>query len=155
MTVRIWLEHAHLGALRIGGWSWLRHDAQGLRGMAGGERTVDAERQALAVFSDVLAELPDGAAVELASASPLILAIPSRIARASAGQDAPDDNLDLWAKASVQLNRLSLTVRPAKPAPNTPVAFTAAWAERACDHARAKGRFASPIPKPNLAKAGV
>jgi hypothetical protein len=153
--IRIWLEASHLGALRIGGWAFLRQDAQGLRGMAGGERTIDAERQGVAAFNDVLADLPDGAVVALTSASPLLLAIPGRIAKAHAGEDAPTENLDLWAKAAGHLRRLTLTVRRADPTPNSPTAFTAAWAERARDHARAKGAFKSPIPKPNLAKAGV
>lgn len=153
--VRLWLETNHLGALRIGGWAFLRVDAQGLRGVAGGERTIDGERQALGAFNDLLADLPDGAPVDLTSASPAVLAIPGRIAKAEAGEDAPAENLDLWAKASTHLRRLKLTVRRAEPAPNSPTAFTAAWAERARDHARAKGAFKSPIPKPNLAKAGV
>lgn len=152
MITRIWLEVAHLGPLRIGGWAWLRHDGTTLSGMAGGARTIDAERQALAVFAEVLAELPDGAAVELASASPLLLAIPGRIAKAKAGEDAPPENLDLWAKATTQLGRLTLTLRRAE---GQPAAFTAAWAERARDLARAKGAFKSAIPKPNLAKAGI
>lgn len=153
--IRIWLEIAHLGALRIGGWAFLRHDQDGLRGVAGGERTVDADRHAVGAFNLVLADLPDGAHVELTSASPAILAIPGLIAKAQAGEDAPTENLDLWAKASANLGRLTITLRRANPAPNTPVAFTAAWAERARDHARTKGAFKSPIPKPNLAKAGV
>jgi hypothetical protein len=154
-AIRLWLEFTHLGALRIGGWTYLRHDAQGLRGLAGGARTIDAERLALQAFSGALADIADGAAVELTSASPLLLAIPGRIAKAQAGDDAPEDNLDLWAKVTTQLSRLTLTLRRAEPTPNSPTAFTAAWAERARDHARAKGAFSSPIPKPNLAKAGV
>lgn len=152
MTTRIWLEISHLGALRIGGWAFLRHDGQELRGMAGGARTVDAERHALTAFNGVLAEVPDGAAVELASASPLVLAVPGRIAKAQAGEDPPTENLDLWAKATTNLSRLTLTLRRAE---GQPAAFTAAWAERARDLARAKGAFSNAIPKPNLAKAGV
>lgn len=155
MSIRIWLETDHLGALRIGGWAFLRHDGQELRGVAGGARTVDAERHVLGAFNGALAELPDGASVELATASPAILAIPARVAKAQAGEDPPAENLDLWAKAAHHLGRLKLTVRSAQPAPASPTAFTVAWAERGRDYARAKGAFSSPIPKPNLAKAGV
>jgi hypothetical protein len=152
MTTRLWLEVSHLGALRIGGWAFLRHDGKELRGMAGGARTIDAERHALAAFNDALAEIPDGTAVDLASASPLLLAIPGRIQKAKAGDDPPTENLDLWAKATTNLGRLTITLRRADGQPAT---FTAAWAERARDLARSKGAFASAIPKPNLAKAGV
>ncbi len=39
--------------------------------------------------------------------------------------------------------------------PGAPSAFAAAWAELARDKAKTKGPFLSPIPKVNLAKAGV
>lgn len=152
MTTRIWLEVSHLTALRIGGWAFLRHDGAELRGMAGGARTIDAERHALTAFIEVLKDIPDGAAVDLASASPPILAIPGRIAKAQGGDDAPAENLDLWAKATTTLGRVAVTLRRAE---GQPAAFTAAWAERARDLARTKGAFSSAIPKPNLAKAGV
>jgi hypothetical protein len=46
-------------------------------------------------------------------------------------------------------------MRRAEPAPGTPTAFAAAWADLARDRAKDKGAFTAAIPKPNLAKAGV
>jgi hypothetical protein len=42
----------------------------------------------------------------------------------------------------------------ARPA-GSPAAFAAAWAELARDKVKAKGSFSAPIPRVNLAKAGV
>jgi hypothetical protein len=153
VLIRIWLDVSHLGALRIGGFAFVRHDAGGLSGTAGGGRMIDAERSALQAFDAALAGIPDGAGVNLASASPLILAIPARIAAAKEGDNAPEQDLDLWARADTHLKRLTLAVRHGPP--GGPQAFTTAWAERARDIARAKGAFSSAIPKPNLAKVGI
>jgi hypothetical protein len=45
-------------------------------------------------------------------------------------------------------------MRRAEPAPKTPAAFAAAWADLAQGRAKDKGSFQAAIPKPNLAKAG-
>ncbi|MDB5448672.1 MAG: hypothetical protein JWQ97_3989 [Phenylobacterium sp.] len=153
--VRIWLEVSHHAAFRIGGWAWVRQDAGGVSGSAGGERRIDPERAGLAALAAALAGLPHGVAVELHTASPLVLAIPRRIAAAQAGDDPPAENLDLWAQATTALQRPGRTVRPAEPAPRTPSAFAAAWADLARDRAKDKGPFTAAIPKPNLAKAGI
>ena len=153
--VRIWLEFAHHAAFRVGGWAWVRQDAGEVSGAAGGERRIDRERTGLAAFAATLTGLADGARVELHTASPLLLAIPHRIAAAEAGENPPTENLDLWAQASTALRRLGLIVRRAEPAPRTPTAFAAAWAELARDRAKDKGAFTAAIPRQNLAKAGV
>jgi hypothetical protein len=155
LPVRIWLEIAHHAAFRIGGWAFVRLDAGGLSGTAGGERRIDLERTALAALAAALADLPPGARVELASASPQVLAIPRRLAAAEAGEAPPADNLDLWAQAATALRRTDLVVRRADLAPQTPAAFAAAWADLARDRAKDKGPFTAAIPKANLAKAGV
>lgn len=153
--IRIWLEVSHHAAFRIGGWAWVRQDAEGVSGTAGGERRIDAERAGLAAFTAALAGLPPGAAFELHTASPLLLAIPRRIAAARARDDPPGENLDLWAQAITALERPGVAMRRAEPTPRTPSAFAAAWAETARDRAKDKGPFSAAIPKPNLAKAGV
>jgi len=153
--VRVWLEVAHHAAFRIGGWAFVRLDAGEVSGTAGGERRIDLERTGLAALAAALADLPPGASVELHTASPAVLAIPRRLAGAAAGDDPPSDNLDLWAPAATTLRRLRLVVRRAEPAPRTPAAFAAAWADLACGRAKDKGAFTAAIPKPNLAKAGV
>jgi hypothetical protein len=153
--IRVWLEIAHHGAFRIGGWAFVRQSAGVVSGSAGGERRIDAERNALQAIAAALAGLPPGAAVELHASSPLVLAIPARIAAAEAGQDPPADNLDLWAKASTALKPIDLVLRPAQPTPGGPTAFAAAWADFAQGRAKDRGAFSAPIPKVNLAKAGV
>lgn len=126
--VRIWLETSHHAAFQVGGWAWVRREADGaVSGSAGGERRMDAEGVGPAALKAALAGLPSGAAVEIRSASApvLTLSTPER------------------------------PVRPAKAAAGTPNAFAAAWAELARDRAKDRGNFTAPIPKPNLAKAGV
>jgi hypothetical protein len=153
--VRIWLEVSHHRAFRIGGWAWVRQDADGVSGAAGGARQIDAERAGLAALAAALAGLPAGAHLEIHTASPLVLAVPARIAAAQAGEAAPTENLDLWAQAMTALAQPGRAIRPAQPAPRTPATFAAAWAETARDRAKDKGAFAAAIPKPNLAKAGL
>lgn len=151
--VLIWLEMAHHGPFRVAGWAFVRADGAEVSGTAGGERRVDLERASLLALLAALAGLAPGASVELASASPGILAIPRRIAEAQAGKDAPTENLDLWAQAARALS--GMTLRRADPAPRTPAAFAAAWAELARERAKDKGPFSAAIPKANLAKAGL
>ncbi len=127
--IRIWLEAAHHGAFRIGGWAFVRSNVGAVSGSAGGQPRIDAAPNALAGIAAALKGLPDGAAVELHSASPLVLAS--------------------------GVTRPGLVMRPAQPAPGSPSAFTTAWAEFALGRAKARGAFSAPIPKSNLAKAGV
>jgi hypothetical protein len=154
-SVRIWLEVAHHPGFRIGGWAFLRQNAREVSGTAGGARGVDLERTSLAAIAASLTGLASDTHVDLQSASPLVLAIPRRIAAAEAGDDPPSDNLDLWAQAATVLRRVRLAPRLAETGPDTPSAFIAAWADFARDRAKDRGAFTSAIPKPNLAKAGV
>ena len=153
--VRLWLEIAHHPAFRIGGWAFVRQSAGAVTGSAGGERRVDPERIALQALSAALAGLPPGAAVELHASSPLILGIPGRITDAGSGDDPPTETLDLWAKTATALRAGDIVFRPAQQPPGGPSAFTAAWAEFAQGRAKDRGAFSAPIPKVNLAKAGV
>ena len=154
-SVRIWLEVAHHANFRIGGWAFVRLNAGQVSGTAGGARRFDLERTSLAAIAAALAGLAQGAGVELQTSSPQVLAIPGRITAALAGEDAPMENLDLWAQATTALRRVRLVTRRAALAPGGPTAFAAAWADFARDRAKDKGTFTAVIPKPNLAKAGV
>jgi ribonuclease HI len=154
-SLRLWLETAHHAPFRVGGWAFVRADGGEVTGAAGGERRIDAERTALSALLAALAGLAEGARVELHTTAPLVLAVPRRLAAAEAGEDPPADNLDLWAQAATALRRVELVARRAAPAPGTPTAFAAAWAELARDRAKDKGPFTAAIPKTNLAKAGV
>ena len=153
--IRIWLEIAHHGAFRIGGWAFVRLHDGAVSGLAGGARRVDLEQTALRAIAAAMSGLSPGAAVELHTSSAAALAVPRRIADAEAGVDPPTEDLELWARASTSLRRPGLVMSPSIAAPKTPTAFVAAWADLACDRARARGEFTAPIPKHNLAKAGV
>jgi ribonuclease HI len=153
--VRIWLEVAHHGAFRIGGWAFIRLIAGEVRGTAGGARRIDAEPASLMALAAALADLPQGMEVELLTASSAVLAIPSRIAAGEAGDDPPTADLELWAQAATALRRIRLVARRAEPTSRSPTAFAAAWADLAQGRAKDKGPFSAVIPKSNLAKAGV
>jgi hypothetical protein len=155
VSIRIWLEVAYHPAFRIGGWAFVRLDAGGVSGAAGGARQVDVERTCLAGLAAALRDPPPSASIELLSSSPEALAIAHRIAAAESGENSPTDNLDLWTSVATILRRRDWAVRRAECAPRSPTAFAAAWADLARDRAKAKGAFQSPIPKPNLVKAGL
>ena len=152
-TVRIWIETSHHAAFRCGGWAFVLHDGKGLSGMAGGDRTVTAERTALAGLAAALKDAPADAAVHVTSANPAISALPRRLAGFAA--EPPLLDLDLWAQIGAALKVRAVTFAAAADAPRTPTAFAAAWAELARDKAKATGAFSSPIPRTNLAKAGA
>jgi hypothetical protein len=67
-------------------------------------------------------------------------------------EDAPADDLDLWAQLAQALKGRAVTLVPAKRAPNTPSAFLGSWAEVGQDKAKGTGRFSAAIPKTNLAR---
>lgn len=153
--IRIWLEISHHGPFQVGGWAFVRADGAEVAGQAGGERRVDAERAALAGFLAALKGLADGRRVRLHTASELLADIPLRIASVAAGGEPPAGNLDLWGQAAAALGRRPVDVVRTAREPATPSAFAAAWAELGRDRAKDRGPFAAPIPRSNLAKAGV
>lgn len=152
VPIRIWLEVCHHAAFRVGGWAWVRADGASVTGHAGGDRRLDAERNALSGLIAALGQTPGPRPVQLHTSSELVAAIPGRIKAAQAGEDPPAENLDLWAKATTVLAATPVTIVRAVLTPGAPAAFAAAWAELARDKAKAKGPFLSPIPKSNLAK---
>ena len=151
--VRIWVETSHHAAFRCGGWAFVRQDAAGVSGAAGGDRAVTPERAMLAGLAEALKGLPAGAAAEVQTSNAQMSALPGRISRFSSGEEPPAENLDLWAQLATALR--TVRVLPAANRPGAPPAFAAAWAELARDKAKATGSFRSAIPKPNLLKAGV
>ena len=153
--IRIWLEIAHHAAFRVGGWAFVSEVAGEVSGTVGGDRRIDAERTALAALAAALAQPAAGAGVELYTASPLLLALPARIAAAPAGETPPTENRDLWAQATTAPRRPGLVLRRAEPARRSPTTFATAWADLARDRAKEKGAFSAAIPKPNLAAAGL
>lgn len=152
-TIQIWVETSHHAAFRCGGWAFVRKDAAGTTGAAGGSRAITPERAALAGLTEALSGLPSGAAAIVQTSSARIAALPARIAGFTSGEEPPADDLDLWAQLTTALK--SVQIKPAANRPGTPTAFALAWAELARDKAKATGPFRSPIPKPNLTKAGA
>jgi hypothetical protein len=152
--IRLWIEISHHSAFRVGGWAFVQAEGAFVSGAAGGERSTTAERIALAGLLAALKAAPPGAAVEIRASGP-ILAIPARLAVAEAGDDPPTEDLAAWAQLSTALKARSARFVRVAAEPKTPAAFALAWAELARDKAKAKGAFSAPIPKPNLAGAGV
>ncbi len=91
----------------------------------------------------------------LYTATELVAGIPARIRAAQAGETPPADHLDLWALAMTALGTGVVEIVQSAALPGCPSAFAAAWAQLARDRAKDKGPFSLPIPKSNLAKAGV
>jgi hypothetical protein len=150
--IRIWLETDHNLAFRSGGWAYVLAEGRALLGAAGGERTPSPERIALAGLVEALKGAPAGSGVEVHSASRSVIAIPRRLA--SAAEEPPTDDLELWTQLTTALKGRSPRFVAATSAPRTPTAFAAAWAELARDKAKTSA-FRAAIPKTNLAKAGV
>lgn len=148
--IRIWLETNHQPAFLSGGWAYVLAEGRALLGAAGGERTVSAERLALAGLVEALKAAPAGARVEIRSATPSVLAVPRRLKDG----EPPSDDLELWAQLSTALKDRPATFSATTTAPRTPTAFAAAWAELGRDKAKTRP-FRAAIPKTNLAKAGV
>ena len=153
--VRIWLEISHHAAFRVGGWAGVRADGVAVTGSAGGERRIDAERTALAGLAAALKSPAAPRPTRLFTSSDLVAAIPARIRAAQEGEGAPTENLDLWAQVMTALAPGVIRIVQVARTPGTPSAFAAAWAELGRDRVKDKGPFTAPIPKSNLAKAGI
>lgn len=154
--IRLFIETTHHTAFRYGGWGVAREVAGAVSGFAGGERNTTAARIDLMALIAALTGLPPGGvSIESASAGVVAAARVLAAPPAPGSQDAPAEDLDLWAQALKAVAGRTLTVKAAKGGPNTPTAFLKAWAEVGQDKAKGLGRFSAAIPKPNLAKLGL
>ncbi|MGZ3377819.1 MAG: hypothetical protein ACXU8S_14595 [Phenylobacterium sp.] len=151
INIRIWVEISHQASFRAGGWAYVLAEGSSRLGAAGGDREAAAERTALRALTAALTATPAGAAVEVLSASPAVLAAMRRLAP---GAQPPEQDLELWAPLAAALAARKARVAAADNAPRTPAAFAAAWAELARDKSKT-APFRAAIPKTNLAKAGV
>jgi len=150
--VRLWIETTHHAAFRYGGWAFVREAQGAVSGAAGGERATTAQRVDLMALIAALSGLPAGAAVAVRTSSPSLLAAGRLIEQPPAPEDAPTEDLDLWAQALKAGAGRVVTFKAAPRALQTPGAFCFAWAEVGQDKAKAAGRFSAAIPRPNLAK---
>jgi hypothetical protein len=158
--LQIWTCAAFHPAFFCGGWACVRNGNGEVSGAAGGERRTTASRMALSGLAAALRGLPArspataNGPIDIRTTSPDLALFGEVLA--SLGQKTPtsplEADLDLWAQIMTASagRRLSLTLTPLDP--NTPLAFTTAWAELARDKAKASGPFAAAIPKSNLAK---
>lgn len=149
--VRLWIAASHHPAHRCGGWAFVRVAAGQSSGAAGGERYVTAARIALAGLVAALHDLPPGPEVEIVTASPELLAF-AAVLDGDPAAEAPQDDLDLWARILTAGKGRRLALRRGDAPANSPLAFCAAWAELARDKAKAAGAFDSAIPRNALAK---
>jgi ribonuclease HI len=155
--VRLFIETIHHAAFRYGGWAYARQGAGGvagpIAGHVGGERNTTAGRIELNALVAALQGLPPGP-VAIHSASPGVVRAARLLAAppTPGSDDAPAEDLDLWAQALTAAKGRSLTVAPA---PDPVARFLHAWAEVGQDKAKGQGRFAAAIPKPNLAKLAL
>ncbi|THD64964.1 hypothetical protein [Phenylobacterium sp.] len=152
VNIRIWVEIAHQPAYRAGGWAYVLAEGGARSGAAGGERSAEAGRIALAGLAQALAATPAGAVVVVRSASPAVLAIPKRLAAAET--EPPEEDLDLWAPLTKALAARQVRFAPDTAQLRTPSAFAAAWADLARDKAKTKP-FRAIIPKANLDKVAL
>jgi ribonuclease HI len=151
--IRLWIETTHHAAFRYGGWAYAREVGGAVTGMAGGERNITTGRLELAGLVAALNGLPVGAAVAVRTASPGLIAALRTVL--SPPEEAPTEDLDLWAQLMTACKGRAVTVQAAPRAPQTPAAFLAAWAEVGQDKAKVAGRFSAAIPKSNLAKLAL
>jgi ribonuclease HI len=151
--IRLWIETTHHAAFRYGGWAYAREVSGAVTGMAGGERNITAGRLELAGLVAALNGLSLGAAVAVKSASPGVVAALRTVL--SPPEDAPTEDMDLWAQLITAAKGRAVTLQAATRASQTPAAFLAAWAEVGQDKAKAAGRFSAAIPKSNLAKLAL
>ena len=153
MSTAIWIQTSYHDAFKCGGWAYVRSHDKAASGQAGGERYTSPERMALAALMAALKDLPKGAvAIQIDNAVVARTAALIAAGRPPQGDEAPAENLDLWAALTAALAGRQPTFAIAGPSKASPTGFAAAWAELARDKANAQGAFVSAIPKPNLAK---
>jgi hypothetical protein len=153
MTTRIWIQTSHHQAFKCGGWAYVRTASGAAAGQAGGERYTTPDRIALAGLLAGLKDAPVGeVSVQMDNRAVATTAAQIAAGRPPQGDDAPTENLDLWAALTAALAGRKAGFALAGPSKSTPTGFAAAWAELARDKANAQGAFVSAIPKPNLAK---
>lgn len=153
MSTAIWIQTSYHQAFKCGGWAYVRSHDKIASGQAGGDRYTTPERMALTALLAALKDLSKGAvSIQIDDAAVARTAAQIAAGRPPQGDDAPAENLDLWAALTAALAGRQPTFAIAGPSKASPTGFAAAWAELARDKANAQGAFVSAIPKPNLAK---
>lgn len=153
MSDAIWIQTSFHPAFKCGGWAYVRRAAGEVVGQAGGARYTTPQRMALSALIAALKGLPPGAvAIQMDHGGVARIAALIAAGRPPQREEAPAEDLDLWAQLTAALAGRKPAFAIASPSKASPTGFAAAWAELARDKANAKGAFVSAIPKPNLAK---
>lgn len=153
MNDSIWIQTSFHAAFKCGGWAYVRRLGGVVAGHAGGERYTSPQRMALAGLLAALKDTPKGPlAIQIDQAAVARTAALIAAGRPPEGDQAPAEDLDLWAQLTAALAGRKPSFAIAAPSKASPTGFAAAWAELARDKANAQGAFVSAIPKPNLAK---
>ena len=152
MSDAIWIQTSFHTAFKCGGWAYVRRIGGDVYGQAGGERYTSPQRMALGALIAALKDLPPGAiAIQMDDGAVARTAALIAAGRPPHGEEAPAEDLDLWARLTAALAGRNPAFAIARPSKTSPTGFAAAWAELARDKANAQGAFVSAIPKPNLA----
>lgn len=151
--LQLWFHATYNVPYKGGGWAWAKAAGEELTGGAGGERNVTFERLELMGLSSAMPGLPPGAPLLIHTANAR-LALLERLVAGTAGEEAPEQDLDLWARLVSGIGRRPLKVAVGRAAPNTGLGFVAAWAELGRDKAKG-GAFKAAIPKSNLIRSAA
>lgn len=150
-TIHLWFHATYSAPYKGGGFAWVRSIDGELSGGAGGERNITFERLELTGLSSAVPGLAAGAPLIVHTANSR-LAILERLVAGEAGSDAPEADLDLWARLVSGLGKRPLKVATGQATPNTALGFVSAWAELGRDKAKG-GAFKAAIPKSNLLRS--
>ena len=153
LPIHLWFHAAYSAPYKGGGWAWVKLQDGELTGAAGGERNVTIERLELLGLSSVTPGLPAGAEVLIHTANARLAVLP-RLLAGVAGEDAPETDLDVWAKLMTAFAGRPTRVGVGAVEGDKALGFVAAWAELGRDKAKG-GAFRSPIPKANLVRAAA
>ena len=151
MTIHIWFHATYSPPYNGGGWAWAKLAGGQLTGGAGGERNVTFEQLELMGLSSAMPGLAASEPLLIRTANAR-LAILERLVAGTAGGDAPETDLDLWARLITGIGQRPLKLAVGAADPKTALGFVAAWAELGRDKAKG-GAFKSAIPKSNLTRA--
>src|SRR5262245_54282926 len=94
LTTRIWIAAHHDAGLQHGGWAFVRADAAGPIGWAGGDRRTTRARMALTGFAAALKDAPAGAPLAVVAPRADALVLHTMLKPPA---DPPEDDLDLRA----------------------------------------------------------
>src|SRR5690349_12523802 len=128
MSQRIWIQTSHHTAFKCGGWAYVRAAGREVAGQAGGDRYTTPDRMALTALLAGLKDSKQPVAVQMDNGAVARTAALIAAGRAPQGDEAPAEDLDLWAQLTAALAGRTASFAIAGPAKTSPTGFAAAWA---------------------------